>query len=519
MRALAISIVLLYALGVVAQPTFKKPIVFNRYGCTPGSVLELPDGFIVASYGYTRYTGALGYRSGIVLHRTDSSGDVRWVKTYSQAGKGIGIGLYGSLQPTIGGYLLCGSIYDTLTTNTDFFLCKIDTAGEVLWLKTYSLPNRIETAFHGSATADGGYIMIGERGIPGNVSSYDYYVVRTNGLGNVKWQKTYSSGAWDRGLQAHQLKFGQYLISGVSESFTPGGGAWLLRLDSLGDELWSDSYGTAGADAFGKARPSSSGYLLWGGGDTLVYNTETQYNKMIFKTDFNGVVQWRTFFNHQKRGWIDQVRELHDGSIVAIGEQRIGRYGDSTAAWIAKLNPGGDVLWERFHPGPVGEDSLWGYGTFFNGDFQPTSDGGFIIAGSTWRGTDTNPLGYHWHPWLVKLDSNGCFGTEGCGLYTGIEERPEYQVSKQLQITIFPNPASEFANMYIKGNSAQWANVRVQITLYDMSGRQQHTESRILNPYSYTETQLKTAHLPPGVYVYAVTGNKERLGEGKIVVE
>ena len=331
-------------------------------------------------------------------------------------------------------------------------------------------------------------------------------------------------GADDIGRIVRQLPNGNYLISGTSESFGPGDfDLWFFETNGVGTPIWEKTYGTIREDRFRYISLSQDGGLIaWGLLDSIIHNTETPYVGLVQKLNSVGETQWRTFFNHQKNRVIWQLRELEDGNIVAIGRQQIGLF-DSTAAWIAKLNPAGDVLWERFFFNKFYLiDSTYSLGADFYGDFQQTPDGGFVIAGIVWKGSEIYPNIGSWSQlWLVKLDSNGCMGPGDCGLDidVGIEDRHEYQVSRPLQITVFPNPASEFANIYIKGNSTQWANVKVQITLYDMSGRQQYTEHRTLNPYGYTETQLNTAHLPPGVYVYSVISNEERLGEGKIVVE
>jgi len=118
---------------------------------------------------------------------------------------------------------------------------------------------------------------------------------------------------------------------------------------------------------------------------------------------------------------------------------------------------------------------------------------------------------------LVKLDQNGCMGPNDCGLNVGVKE-PASQ-PHQVNITVFPNPASEYANFYIKGISPLWATKPVQIALRDLFGRQVYVATHLLNQYGYAEARIEVCGLPPGVYVYSVTGNGGQLGTGKLMVD
>jgi len=237
---------------------------------------------------------------------------------------------------------------------------------------------------------------------------------------------------------------------------------------------------------------------------------------MIIKSDFNGVVQWRTFFNHKKNRITRQVRELLDGSIVAIGEQQVGA-ADSTAGWIAKLNSSGDVLWERFY---INEnhltDSLYSRNSKFSGDFQYTSDHHFIIAGNLYKSTETFN-GRTPQIWLVKLDSNGCMGPDSCGYKLSVGINEIQPTTPSATIIAYPNPFTTQALISIKANSAEYANEKIEFQLFDVSGRLLQTSSHTLNQYGYSEFYVQRNNYPSGIYFYTVTTQKAVLGNGKIV--
>ena len=518
--ALSISLALFYYCACIAQPYLNKPYVWLDTGHAPTSIIVENDGYVVASWGFTEEgiaNGGLFYRWGIIIQKINFLGDMLWRSIYNKPGKAYSIGNYGSLVRTTGGYLLCGDELDTITGVDNFFLAKFDTFGNKIWLKIYRRGGT-QNCWHGQATGDGGYIMAGEEIRNGD---RNYYVLKADSNGNKQWDAVYGGGQNDIGRIVWPLENDHYLISGTSKSYGPAQyDLWFFETDSIGNIVWEKTFGTPGDDRFRYITLSKDGgYIGWGTLDTLIYNTEARYAASVMKFDENRHIQWRTFFHHEKRRIIWQLRELEDGNIVAIGEQQFGLY-DSSAGWIAKLNAKGDVLWERFILSNFHlTDSLFSVASRFTGDFRQTPDGGFVIAGIVFRGSETYPNMGNWNQlWLVKLDSNGCLGPNNCGLDVGIQPT-EAKALYEFQTVVYPNPASETANIYIKGNSARWAGKQVQITLYNLTGQQLHTQSRTLNYAGYTETQLPIGNLAAGVYIYEITGEGKQLSSGKLVVE
>jgi len=238
---------------------------------------------------------------------------------------------------------------------------------------------------------------------------------------------------------------------------------------------------------------------------------------MIFKTDFDGIILWRTFFNHKKNRYIQQVRELDDGSIVAIGQHDIGGI-DGVRSWIAKLNSSGEVLWERFYEGPgTTDDTLFSFRTSFDGDFQQTTDGGFIVVGQDWRSTSVTSHTFWPHPWLVKLDSNGCLSPDSCGLDLGVGVNEIQPTRPIATIVAYPSPFTTQALISIKANSTEFANEKVKFQLFDVSGRLLQSNNHTLNQYGYCEFYVERGHYSSGIYFYQVTTQKAVLGKGKLI--
>jgi len=516
MRILGFSILFLcHSYSLFPQITFQKPIVFRLYGCNPHGILELQDGYLIASQGRTEYDSTVAYRPGIIFHKTDLQGNLMWEKIYKQPGKAYSIGNYGSLASVEDGYLLCGDELDSLTEADDFFLMKFDSLANPQWFKKYPRSG-IENCLHGSLTSDKGYIIIGESFT--STTWANYYVLKADSNGNKQWDKFYGGGDNDSGRKIHQTSDGGYIMSGISRTYGHGEhDLWLIKTDSSGSEEWDKTYGTALDDRLRCITlANDGGYIGWGSLDTSVY-TPVEYTALVLKLDEDGNVVWRTFFNHKRERIIYQLRELDDGSIVAVGVQDIGGI-ENLRSWIAKLNSSGDVLWERFYQGPgTTVDTLFSHDTSFNGDFQQTSDGGFIITGQAWRSTSAASHVFWPHPWLVKLDSNGCLDPDSCGLDLGVGVSEIQPTKSSATIITYPNPFTTEALISIKANSAEFAYEKIEFQLFDVSGRLMQANNYSLNQYGYCEFYIERGHYSSGIYFYQVTTQKAVLGKGKLI--
>ena len=116
------------------------------------------DGFVII--GYTDSFGS-GSRD-MWLIKTDAEGNLLWDKTYG----GIKDDQGHSMKITSdGGFILAGGKYTSQTTNKfDVWLIKTDSAGEIIWDKTYG-GSEHETAWCVQQTTDGGYIICCEKAV------------------------------------------------------------------------------------------------------------------------------------------------------------------------------------------------------------------------------------------------------------------------------------------------------------------------------------------------------------------
>lgn len=186
----------------------------------------------------------------------------------------------------------------------------------------------------------------------------------------VTWAHTYGTDAYERGFCVQITDDSNYIITGNPWS--------LLKVDTLGDTLWSRRY--EGISGKWVEQTLDGGYVV------------TTRVPSIMRTDSNGDSLWTKDLGIYSYC----AQPTLDGGYVVVGGDN-GYEADTSLALI-KTDSEGNIVWSRFYQE---SGNNWNVGYFI----QQTDDRGFIIAGRTGF-VDTE---YHFwlKHWLVKSDSVG----------------------------------------------------------------------------------------------------------------
>ena len=200
---------------------------------------------------------------------------------------------------------------------TDIWLAKLDSSLNVIWQKSLGGSNS-EGANSILQTFDGGFILLGYTGSDdGDVSGlhinfsplFDYWVVKTDSIGNIQWQKCLGGTFWDEGYEVKQTTDSGYILIGNAKS---GDGDvtnhhgycsgcyedfWVVKLNSSGNIQWEEAYGASNYD-FGMsiAQLSDGGYIAAGftaSQDSDVIGNHGATDAWILRLDSAGVVIWK----------------------------------------------------------------------------------------------------------------------------------------------------------------------------------------------------------------------------------
>ncbi len=351
----------------------------NDYG---ESVQQTSDGgYIVA--GYTNSFGA-GGGGDIYLVKTDSLGDTLWTRTYG--GDNFGFG-YSVQQTTDEGYIITG-IINTVANWDDVYLIKTDSMGDTIWTTTYGGISD-DQGYSVQQTADGGYIVTGYTSSYGTGED-NVCLIKTNGSGDTLWTRTYGGDSTSHGNAVRQTSDGGYIVAGYTNSFGAGlNDVYLIKTDSLGDTLWTRTYGGIENDVGNSVQQTSDGgYIITGYTDSYGVWSNDVY---LIKTDSLGDTLWTRTYGSIRGDYGESVQQTSDGGYIVVGGGTSDFYGD---IYLIKTDSLGDTLWTRTYGGSEGADAGF--------SVQYTTDGGYIVVGYTCSSNIENADVY-----LIKIKPEG----------------------------------------------------------------------------------------------------------------
>jgi len=239
-------------------------------------------------------------------------------------------------------------------------------------------------------TADGGYVITGTANSDSLGYIGDVWLIKTDSLGNEMWNKTFGGTDYDWGHSVQETSDSGYVIIGSTKSYSAGGSdVWIIKTDFSGNKLWDKTFGGSSND-YGSSvqQTADGGYII--AGTTSSYGLGPD-DVWLIKTDSFGNELWNKTFggNSWDRGY--SVRETSDNGYIIAGSTH--SYGaGSFDAWLIKTDSAGEEIWNKTFGGAGGDGGK---------SVQQTSDGGYIIAGHT------APYLGAYDIWLIKTDFAG----------------------------------------------------------------------------------------------------------------
>ena len=205
------------------------------------------------------------------------------------------------IQCPDGGYLINGYVTNASGAfppvvvvpkgGRDIMVIKVNSLGEYMWAKCYGGTGD-ETGAKLLNTSDGGFLITGTTNsnnldVSNNHGGNDNWIVKTNSIGDIQWQKTYGGTSDDFICDIIKSSDGNYVFS--SRIFSNNGDitfnngnnksdAWIVKINQTGNILWQKSFGGSGTDeANSIIQTTDSGFALTGAsnspnGDIIGYH-------------------------------------------------------------------------------------------------------------------------------------------------------------------------------------------------------------------------------------------------------
>ncbi|AWH86374.1 T9SS C-terminal target domain-containing protein [Flavobacterium album] len=440
----------------------------------------LLDAQSTADYGFILAGTSLSQKSGnktedsqgdldYWIWKMDENGELDWQKNLGGTGADI---LYSIRNTNDGGFILGGTSdsqpgihkKDSCRGKEDFWIVKLNAKGGEEWQRTIGGSGQ-EILKSIVPTKDGGYILGGSSA--SNISrkilkgaadpfdksdkcrgNMDFWIVKLNEKGEVKWQRTLGGKYADMLESIEQTKDGGFIIGGYSNSPSSkdkseegygAGDYWIIKLDKDGRTEWEKVFGGEEDDhLYTIKQTQDGGYILGGNSASATSGNKSRSNKKgtdiwLVRLDENAEILWQETYNTGNVDVLTSLIENNDGTFLLGGYAQTEVMGEKKADkkeindYIAiKIAADGDELWKKA-VGSNGEDILR--------KLIETRDGGYLLAGTSKgdvsrdrkSGQGSNDF------WVVKLK----------------DKDKKKKEEKRAQLEAIPNPTQQYTNVIV----------------------------------------------------------------------
>jgi len=284
-----------------------------------------------------------------------------------------------------GGFVVAGRTSSKGAGDKDFWVVRTDGEGNVLWDKTYGTATE-EQAWDIATVATGGYVVVGGARETG-ASPYHVWMVRIDEQGETMWTQSFGEPQWAWASAVVALEDGGFAFAGYIGELSGDFDMWLVRTTPGGDILWEKTFDISLDDRGESIAVLPDGFLIAGSTTSM----STLRDGWLVRTDEEGNQLWHQVYGSPQSETFKDVAVAPDGSIGLVGmTAQTGTW----AHWAVKADAQGSLLW----------DKTSGDGAPFNWAeaVVPMDDGGFTVGGKT-NATGEGNI----DSWLLRLDSAG----------------------------------------------------------------------------------------------------------------
>lgn len=472
--------------GTKAQSYFNNRYeVFGRWDVA-SSIIATDSNYFVASF-VTDYSNF--YRS--CLQSIDTNGNLLFVKTIGKPNWYFKPGSSSSMimanDSTI---VLAGTVYDA---GTQYLvnLIKYNLLGDTLWTKQFGDSIHEYVSFQCKQTLDKGYILVGAMD---DGSSTQALLIKTDSLGNLLWEQNYGGTGEEYGYSVCLMPDKGFLLAGKTTSFGNGSSnAYLVKTDSLGNQVWFKFYGTPYDEYATNIISTSDGKYVYSG--FRGSSTQDYSWPSLTKIDSAGNQKWDKIYGPLKFGTaLYGLQEINNGDIISVGG--VEYQGLRMDGLVIKVDSLGNQVWYR-HPNLLsGSNSV---NILY--DLLITNAGDIIACGTVSpMAPDTGSQDI----WLIKLDEWGC-DTLNCQ-YAGVDE-----IDRHHSVKIYPNPGNGDFTLQVENFSS---NNKAKLEVFDAYGRMVYSQM-----LSAKHTNVSLPNLCNGIYIVRLWIDDTTLLSEKLIIQ
>lgn len=217
-------------------------------------------------------------------------------------------------------------------------------------------------------TSDGGCVALG--------TTESFFILRVDAMGDVLWSRQFLNSG--RFLFARELGNGDMLVG----MYIDTAGAVLARMTGEGEFIWCRSYFRPNGFLTDCIVEADGSFTVLGATDHMVeegavFPLAYQPQVFIMRLDSDGVVQWCKGYHSATRWFFAGSRKVHqlaNGQYVVLGTLSNGSTNVAQRPCLIKVDVNGDTLWTR-------SAGVGGYQHSAR-DLMICSDGGILFSNS-----------------------------------------------------------------------------------------------------------------------------------------
>ncbi|MBA3899849.1 MAG: T9SS type A sorting domain-containing protein [Bacteroidetes bacterium] len=472
----------------------------NRYDIEQG--LEGGSGILNTANGYITigFSRTIDFsKRFLFIWEINKEGHTNWIKSHSYS-PFFSSNSYGpNTNNDTNFYFVTGNFL--ASNGYKKFLFKINrNNGDSIWLQKFDYFDTTYTSYSSRAIeiSGGNFFMAGADDKSGNP---DIFLMKTDSLGNELWLKRYGGAGVENTTDmvitadGGTILCGRTEVSGIMKSI-------IIKTDSSGNIQWQRVYGG------NQYNSGHSNVTLTSDGGYAVSYLHTNLESFgrgygvirLMKLNSHGNIQWQKDYlkNYNRFGDYEgstyRISQLKDNSYLMVTT-------DARTGGLLKVSSTGDSLWYRTYRNVnpnadttnISHNYLWDY-------LVDTLDNNSIVAvGQVFPvppDTGTQDM------WVIKLDSLGC-PFAGCDTIGKIDDTSINNILvSDANIAVYPNPAH---NSFIF-EMLLTSPVPIKLSLWDYTGKQWLSETWH-DPPAHVKKQLNISMAPPGLYFLRVEVN------------
>jgi hypothetical protein len=211
-----------------------------QYGAYATAALATRQGnYLFAGIGRVQIDSA-SKRDIVHVTELNIAGTLEWEKTYDD---GLNCVPECLSETDDNGFIIMGKETDKNGLNSDCFFIKIDASGALQWEKKLGVNSQNEEICALEKTSDNNLLLLAYKGGDNRT-----WLIKMNQAGDTLWTRTFYYQASNRLSSIKRTGDNNFICAGTSSAINGKADFWIVKIDNLGNAIWSKNYRRGGND-------------------------------------------------------------------------------------------------------------------------------------------------------------------------------------------------------------------------------------------------------------------------------